>query len=455
MEQQKRRIKQISIILALILVSATVVTPVFAIKVEGAKIMLDVVPGKTYIFPMAVSIKPDDAATDIAVDVLGFCQSAEGGLYEGIASSADTGQYSARGFMTVEKPVIHLNPGERVEFNAVIKVPSDATNGGRYALILIHPAAASGQQAAFATAVAVPVMLTPEGGSLTETGEITSVAAGDIVPGKPIRITTMLKNTGNHHYYGAVSKVTVTDSSGKTVATVATEPFVRAVIPGQTAGIPADITTGLSTGTYTVTSRMEKQDGTLLDEDSTTIEVKEAYVPPFEITSVDVAPNSPAVLTVPGGSIAITFPKGSFVSDGTVTVRPATDTLPPAPSGASLGSTAFVIEGVSGLLAQDATVVVKYTSGDLAAAGGNAGKLVLARYDRTDSRWTLLPTTIDTGAQTLTVTTNRMSTWTVMASDSKPTSAPASESGTQSPSPGVILLIGSLAIAGILWGKRT
>ena len=454
MEQQKRLIKQISIILALILISATVVTPVFAIKVEGAKIMLDVVPGKTYIFPMAVSIKPDDAATDIAVDVLGFGQSADGGLYEGIAASADSGQYSARGFVTVQKPIIHLSPGERVEFNAVIKVPSDATNGGRYALILIHPAAASGQQAAFATAIAVPVMLTPEGGSLTETGEIASVAAGDIVPGKPIRITTMLKNTGNHHYYGAVSKVTVTDSSGKTVATVITEPFVRAVIPGQTVGIPADVTTGLSTGTYTVTSRMEKQDGTLLDEDHITIEVKEAYVPPFEKTSIEVDPGNPATLSVPGGSIVITFPKGTFVSDGTVMIRPATESLPPAPSGSSLGTTAFVIEGVSGLLAQDATVVVKYTSRDLAAAGGNADKLVLARYDRTDSRWTLLPTTLDTEAQSLTATTNRMSIWTVMASDTKPLSAPASGSGTQSPGPGVILLIGSLAIAGILCGKK-
>lgn len=449
MKQKHHQIFRISIILALLLIVTVSVNPVSALKVEGAKIMLDVKPGTTYIFPMAVSIKPNDAATDVAIDVLGFGQSADGGTYSGLDAAADTSQYSARNFVSVEKPVIHLKPGERAEFKATIKVPSDAKIGGRYALILIHPASdASGQQTAFATAVAVPVMLTPDGGSLSETGEIMSVVAGNIVPGKPIRITTTLRNTGNHHYYGAVNKVTVTDASGNTVATVTTEPFAKAMIPGESVNFPADITTGLTAGAYTVTSRMEKQDGTLLDEGKTGISVKEPYIPPFEQTVVQVSPDKEAVLAVPGGAVTIGFPKGAFVADGSVTVRPATDAIPPAPAGSALGTTAFIIDGVSGLLTQDATVKVKYTSGDLAAAGGDANKLVLARYDRTDSRWTLLPTTVDTGSQMLTTTTNRMSIWAVMAAEKAPSASQAAAgSPTQSPGPEPLLLCGLVAFA--------
>ncbi len=124
-------------------------------------------------------------------------------------------------------------------------------------------------------------------------------------------------------------------------------------------------------GTFTVMSRMERQDGTLLDQETASITVKDAFVPPFETTSLQVSPNNDAILAVPGGSITIRIPKGAFLEDGSVTVSPAAGTIPPAPSGAAAGTTAFVVEGVSGLLAKDATVTVKYAAGDLAAAGGD------------------------------------------------------------------------------------
>lgn len=432
--------------LILILLITLVAAPASAVRVEGAKIILDVKPGTTYIFPMAVSIKQDDPASEYAIEILGFGQTIDGGSYKALSPGEDTSPYSARSFISVPSPTVRLQPGERKAFDATIRLPAGSSEGGRYAVILIHPAAAESGQSAFATAVLVPVMLTPEGGSLSETGEITSIVAGDIVPGKPIRIMTTLKNTGNHHYYGVVTKVTIIDASGKTVASVSTEPFTRAMIPGQSVNFPADITTGLPAGTYTVTSRMEKQDGTLLDEDTTGITVKEPYIPPFEQTVVQVSPDKETVLGVPGGAVTISFPKGAFVADGSVTVRPATDAIPSAPSGSSRGTTAFIIEGVSGLLAQDATVKVRYTSGDLAAAGGNANKLVLARYDRTDSRWTLLPTSVDTGSQTLTSTTNRMSTWAVMAAEKAPSAAQAAGSSTQSPGPEPLLVCGLITL---------
>ncbi len=61
-------------------------------------------------------------------------------------------------------------------------------------------------------------------------------------------------------------------------------------------------------------------------------------------------------------------------------------------------------------------------------ADGDANKLSLARYDRTDSRWTLVPTSVDTNTMTLTATTDRFSTWAVMAVQDGGVAAPESKS---------------------------
>ena len=58
--------------------------------------------------------------------------------------------------------------------------------------------------------------------------------------------------------------------------------------------------------------------------------------------------------------------------------------------------------------------MVKYSSADLEAAGSDVSKLTLARYDESENKWTIVPTTVDKNALTLTATTNRFSTWAVM-----------------------------------------
>ena len=132
--------------LMLFFIATCAIQPAAALKVEGAKIMLDVVPDTNYIFPMAVSINPTDPASDYAVDVLGFGQSVDGGSYTPLTAADDTGAYSARALVTVDSPVIHIDPGQRKAFNATIRVPQNIGDGGRYALIHIHPAATGGGQ---------------------------------------------------------------------------------------------------------------------------------------------------------------------------------------------------------------------------------------------------------------------------------------------------------------------
>jgi hypothetical protein len=436
-----------SLIAGFLIILSLAVFPVAAVKVEGAKIMLDVKPGTNYIFPMAISTKPDDTPSDYAVEVYGFGQSSDGGSYSPLLAADDTGASSARAMVTVESSLIHIDPGQRTAFNATIRVPANVGDGGRYAIIHIHPASSGNQQTGFTTAIIVPVMLTVKDSKLIETGSITGINVGEIVAGKPITVSTTLKNTGNHHYYGVVNQVTVTDQSGKSMATVKANALPNAVIPGQSVTFVAPVSTPLSIGTYTVKSAMMLESGTVLDSSSTSITVKEAYIPPFTESGKKISPDNPSTLSVPEGTITISFPQGSVLSDTTVTVKPSTGTLPVLPAGATAGTTAFAVDGLSGLLAKDATVIVRYSRADLDAAQGDSSKLVLGRFDRAESYWTLLPTTVDKNAMTLTATTNRFSTWAVMATDTTPTSAKAADgSSKQSPGPEPLFICGLLVL---------
>lgn len=260
--------------LFLIIATAAITIPTTALKVEGARIALDVEPGKTYTSPIGVSIKPEESGGDFSIDVMGFGQALEGGTYTALDASMDLSQYSARPYITIDRSTIHLEPGERADVTATINIPSGTRDGGRYAIILVHPAVStSGAPAAFATAVAIPVFLTVKAGSLSETGEITALEPSITESALPFEIFTTFRNSGNYHYYSVVNVVTVTDSTGKVVATAKSDPFIRAIVPTQSVKIGATIQTALSSGNYQVTSRMEKQDGGLLAEKKATLQV--------------------------------------------------------------------------------------------------------------------------------------------------------------------------------------
>jgi hypothetical protein len=115
--------------------------------------------------------------------------------------------------------------------------------------------------------------------------------------------------------------------------------------------------------------------------------------------------------------VTIEFPAGAVFSDTDVTMKPLAKDQAQAPSaGMAPASTFFKVDGINGLLAKDATLIVKYTSADLEAARSDVSKLVLARYDDADNKWTILPTTLDKSALTLSTVTNRFGTWGIMVS---------------------------------------
>jgi len=267
--------------------------------------MTTVSPGTTYQFSMAVSIAADEPASDFAIEVLGFGQKGEG-YYTPLTAVEDTSRYSARSFVTVSSSLIHLDPGQRKTFNTTIKVPLDVVEGGRYALIYIHPAAATGGQS-FTVALIVPVMLSVKGTSLTNTGAITKIEASEAVTGKPVVILTTLHNTGNQHFYGAFVNVTVTDSTGKVVATVSTQPSVYALIPGNDMTIKTSLAE-LPLGTYTVKSDA-KVGTTLLATKTSSFTVS---TPSAVQTPTASATKAPGTIAPSGGTVTPDMKKTTY-----------------------------------------------------------------------------------------------------------------------------------------------
>jgi hypothetical protein len=420
--------------------------PSLAIGVIGSKYMGGISPGGTDTYVMTISIGAGEPATDLTVNVAGFGQTLSG-VYTPLTAENDVNPYSARSFITLDNSTIHLEPGTQQSVTATIKIPQDAGPGGRYAIIYIRslPSASTNYQ----TAVVVPVFITVGGTTPAETGSILQITTGTVTAGQPITITTTFKNTGNYHYYSAMNEVTVSDSTGALVANTSTSPMAYAIIPGNTVQFVAQPNVNnLQPGTYTVDSKV-LLNGHVLDENSTKLTVNSNYIPPVTESNITVSPGSPATLTSPDGRYVVSFPQGSVLGDVVVTLAPyPINPLRPAPSGAKLGATSFEITGLAGLLNKDATVKVKYSADDLAAAGGDASQLKLSYWDAVQGQWVILPTQVNTQDTTLTTTTNQLGIWAVMVSSSTSAGSPAS-TPTKSPLT-VVLSIAALAITAII-----
>jgi hypothetical protein len=150
--------------------------------------------------------------------------------------------------------------------------------------------------------VAIPVLLTVKNGAIRETGNISALEFTTANEGRDLTVITTFANTGNYHYYGVVNTVTIADNQGSIVASNSTNPFARAIIPGGEVRFQIGLDANLPDGMYTITSRMEQQDGTLLDEK------KE----PYQAGESPSESESPSMTSSPGfggelGVVAILF----------------------------------------------------------------------------------------------------------------------------------------------------
>jgi hypothetical protein len=439
------------VLVSFLLAFLTISPAMAALNIVGSKFMGDVAPGQTVTFPMTLSVASTDSAADLELSVLGFANGPDG-RYQGLDPAQDTSQYTARPMITLDKTSVHIAPGGQQIITATIKVPSNTGTGGRYALINIHTKPLGGGAVALVTAINVPVMVTLKGTQITETGTIESTTAGEVVQGKPVVVTTTFVNTGNHDFYGVKNEITVTDASGKSVAQASTVPLISTIIPGGKINFVNTINADLNPGTYTVLSRMIHSSGTVLATKSTAFTTSSSHATVQNPVSITLVPENPAILATTDGNIRIQFPKGSVLGATNITLTPSpAGTLPSAPQGMQYAKTTFAVEGFTGLLSHDATVTVHYTPDDLTSAGGNAKKLALARWDQSPGTWAVLPTTVDSNANTLTTTTNRFSTWAVVVNNGGMTSAAGANSPAKTTYAPLSVITVILALAGVFF----
>jgi hypothetical protein len=418
MTKLRHRYLAVLAIVAVMSALALLAIPVSAnpgLRVSGAICEGEIVPGNNYTHTMTISTRDTDPAMDIQVDVMGLGQSLEGAC-QALEAPEDTSPYSARSFITLNKSSFHLEPGGSQEVVATIRIPGNATAGGRYAVIYVHTQPTGGGQVGIISAINVPVYLTIKDSQLIYEGKIIELPTTEAVSGEPVEILTMFQNTGNHDFK-VKGEVTIKDTQGQILETISIPVTTSAVVPGIIRQLKATfIPQGeLPLGNYSVQSRVMLEDGTLLDEASGSFEVKEPYIPPPPAASITLYPNSAATLATADGRISISFPQGSVTSEVVVSIQSYSPSQLPTPqSGLELGTTCFRVEGLTGLLVKKATITVKYSSADLDKAGGDASKLSLARWDEAQSKWTVLKTKVNAEAMTLSTNTNQLSIWAVV-----------------------------------------
>ena len=435
----------VSAALLMALVLALIPFPAFAnpgMTVSNAVVLANVSPGQTFSQEMTISIGNADPATNISVQVYGVQQSPEGG-YILLNASQDTGPYSARPFVTVDSSSFHLEPGGSYDLAVTIQIPQDVGDGGRYAIVNIATEPVAGAGVNIVTAVNVPVYLTIQGSQLINQGEITAFTVGEATSGQPVNISTTFQNTGNHHFK-IKGEVTVKNAQGQTVGNISIPVTVSSLLPGALKQLKAAFVPNgeLAQGTYTVSAKVMLEDGTILDEASTTFTVETAYVPPPGVGNITLTPSLASTLTSADGKISIYFPQGAVLAPVNVSLQSyPVDQIAALPSGVIAAGPCFQVSGLSGLLAQNATVTVKYTADDLAKAGGDVSRLVLARWDVGSSQWTILKTNADEAAMTLSASSNQMSTWAVVVG------SPAAPAATKAKASSVLPIA---AIVGVI-----
>jgi hypothetical protein len=178
----------------------------------------------------------------------------------------------------------------------------------------------------------------------------------------------------------------------------------------------------LSPGVYTVISQIMAADDptTILDQSKTTFTIKAPYVPPPALGNVSLLPSGASTLQNSDGSISIFFPVGAAAVPVNLAMNNiAAAQIPVAPAGTTLTGNYFDVEGLTGLLAKNATVTVKYSLDDLIKANDKANQLVLMRWDAGTNKWVIMGTKVNTGLMTLSASSNVMGIWAVAVSTVK------------------------------------
>jgi len=244
--------------------------PAPALALQSGEIALGVVPGETYRVPVTLSLGPEEPGGTYDLGVGGLGQSVPDGTYLALDPADDTGDTTARPFITLDEDRVQMEPGGKVEIHAIISIPEDARSGGRYAGIVVRGVTSGGPQGD-APAAIIPVLLTLEGGPISEGGEITGISLVANNTGEGLMVATLFMNTGDYHLSGLVNTVTLSDARGTVIARAESGAPGGVLLPGQEMVFSIEPGGGVPRGPLALATRVRKPDGTILAEEEETI----------------------------------------------------------------------------------------------------------------------------------------------------------------------------------------
>jgi hypothetical protein len=241
------------------------------LSIQPSLISVSAKPGTTATTTLTIRAA---AALDIKIKTQGLSQSTDGG-FKAVPAAQDNGAYSARTMITASKDTLSVKPGDTVKLDVNIKVPADAGEGTRYAILTITglpagPAASS--NVGFGVELGVSAIVEIAGTPQTKTGVVKAITLGQALPGQPLPVDVSFLNTGTTHYgaapNGLFTTATLQDASGDLLASADISGGPLSIIPTATRDVPLTMTPSktLAEGAkYHIEVGVGLKDGTVFD----------------------------------------------------------------------------------------------------------------------------------------------------------------------------------------------
>lgn len=233
--------------------------------VTGAIINASVSSGEHITHSMIVSTGSADPPMNLTVSVMGFGRMPDGAVLE-VEPELDKSPFSARPFLNASPSSFHLDPGGSQEVVVNCDIPSNAGDGGRYALVNVRSQPMGKGPVGIISAIDVPVKLTLKGTRLIRKGELSNLSLESPVSGQAQNISFILKNTGNYDFR-PISEAILKDTWGNSLANATTPHAASSMIPTTSRFFKLTLApkSRLPPGTYLLTLTAYLEDGTKLD----------------------------------------------------------------------------------------------------------------------------------------------------------------------------------------------
>ncbi len=282
----------ITSILAISLTSAIFADSGTNISVNVPIIDISLSPGQSSNQVINVS---SSGSVNLTAEVDGLTQTSQGASGP-VQAQQDTGSFSARTFISLDKTSLSLSAGTSQNITVSVNVPTGTAPGERYASIYIYSQPGQGG-VSIVTGILIPVIVNTPGYTVSQIGSIIGFSCSslpslsNVYTGKAIDFDTTFNNTGNCHMTGAQNTITVKDSSGNQKWTNTISVPAPSILPQTPRIIDNQDTIGLNAGNYSVESDVTLADGTLLDTQTIA----------FTVANPPVIPGAPG-LTSPGNN---------------------------------------------------------------------------------------------------------------------------------------------------------